>query len=275
MFNKIGIIGIGRIGLAITNGFIAAGYQEKQLALLVKNKEQKKNLLQYNFSIYTNLCDLRDVDVLIIAIHHKDIPAILETIQVTFTNQAKPIISVAAQFTYQQFQQILGNNYPIFRVMLNIFVQINQGCLLFCSNPMFNHLNEAIEGLLTFLGKVFHVSEDNLIRSLCDFSSIPGVIIAKILLERINSVANSESYLTEMLLLTGLKGLIANIEHFSKENTMSIKQILELSLQQVFTPGGFSNAALTYLSDHNFWEVFKNSIAIYEKFSTKQAQLLN
>ena len=124
----IGFLGYGNMGQAIANGLMQAGtVKPKQLAAYDVDAAKLNELQTLGGSTVTSIADLANqAQVLVLATKPQDMDAALETLQAAATS-ATLYISIAAGLSIAYFQERLGTDARIIRVMPNMPAMVSAG----------------------------------------------------------------------------------------------------------------------------------------------------
>ena len=162
-FNKISIIGAGNLGFSIAKGLINSGlYTKNNLVLIEKNTGRLEALKQDGFIAFTeNNEELASSDLIILVVKPWQVESAITGIKDT-VNENQVIASCVTGVTSGHIYNLLEKNPPLFRVMPNTGVAIQES--MTCISG-FNHSNEqrvAIRTIFEQLGKVLFVPEDQM-----------------------------------------------------------------------------------------------------------------
>jgi len=265
LFNKICIIGVGRMGSALLHGFLRGGYSKKNFILKVRSKAQKNALAEQGFKAQTDSHNVHHADVICIAVKPPHLYSVIDPLKNILKDSPKPLISLCTGVTYSDFEKMLGKEYPIFRIRPNIFIRINSGNLLFSPNPNITTFNHEIKNLIGCLGKVFTVDEDHLSHFTLDSSTIPGVLLTRMIIERLENLPVQECHLALELLISGIQGLIKYLDYLVGKEKMRSEQALHYVIKQIVSPAGMNDALLDALNQENFWKAFTKALEVYER----------
>lgn len=153
---KIGFIGMGNMALAIAKGFIDSGKVSKNniFAFAPNQEKLKTNASSIGFTPCASSKEvLTECDTVIIACKPYQIESVLKELNNNFNE--KTLVSVAAGWTFEKFNAILGNTARIQCIMPNTPAMIGQGVMLFEKENSLtaNELSE-LKDLFTSLGIV-------------------------------------------------------------------------------------------------------------------------
>ena len=174
---KIGFIGTGNMGQAILEGFIISGKVKKEDIFIYDLDQSKLNLLSEKHKVRTaeNENELtKNTDLVILAVKPNIYDIVLEKIKENI-DEKKIVLTIAAGYSVDRAEKILGKNKKIIRTMPNMPAQILEGMtgVVFNNNITDNEKMEILELLSGFGGaeeieeKLMHV-----------FTSISGSIPA-------------------------------------------------------------------------------------------------
>jgi pyrroline-5-carboxylate reductase len=258
------IIGGGRLGAAIARGFAKKGLPRDKLIITQRNPIKRQALQEEGFRVFSDISDYSDVDIVIISVKPKDLIQVLKTIK-NMVSKSTVIISAVSGIRSKTLENILGNEYPLFRIKFSVFIEIEQSVIPIsvCNSQAAEKLN-FIESLFKLFGTIHIVPEPTMELSAWELSSLPGVIIPKILKARLDQVAlEEEKKLVEQLIVSGLKSLLQYVEQQKSEKSLS--QILDDLWQRIATPGGYNDAAINFLDQRGFWRLPTEAREIYKK----------
>lgn len=151
MSNKIAIIGGGNLGTAIAEGLINSGFIQPQHILITKrNTATIQYLAEQGVNVSSNNEDaLAFADYIVFAVKPFQIKEILVQLKPQLVAGKHKIISVITGVWIKEMQDLLGNNFSIFRVMPNTAIAIQQ------SMTCITHQN-ATTAEIAFVEEVFN-----------------------------------------------------------------------------------------------------------------------
>ncbi len=238
---KIGIIGFGHMGNSLMKGLLNSGFKRENI--IISNK------------LENNRETVNKAEWIFIAVKPFDVQTALEEIKDIIKN--KIIISIAAGININMLQNYIRNSsQKIIRLMPNIFISENSGCIGFYSNKFVNNNEESeIIKLLSHLGSVIKVKRENDLDSLTILIGCAPAII---------------SYFIELLVhyanLKGLKDKSLDIILSTFSGTITYlkrKQISPITLiKSVSTKGGITEAIINNMEKNKIKEKFLNSMLI-------------
>ena len=155
---RIGIIGLGNMGIAILNGLILSGAVGKT-ALSGFDKEPAKRAgvkKRYSITISKSIPELvAGCDIIIIAVKPQNIDEALK--EISFYGKDRLHISIAAGITTRRIEKALGGKSRVVRVMPNTPALVGEGISALCkgryalrtdiktADEIFSSVGEAVE----------------------------------------------------------------------------------------------------------------------------------
>lgn len=135
MNKKIAIIGGGNLGSAIAEGLINSGFVLPADVIVTKrNLDTLKPLAERGVNISNNNLEaVRNASWIILAIKPFQFKEVLEQIQPELLASKHCLISVVTGVWVKDMQEIVGNNFPIFRAMPNTAIAIKESMTCICS----------------------------------------------------------------------------------------------------------------------------------------------
>ena len=156
----VGIIGVGRIGGALVNGFLEAKVLDaKQIIASDRDKRTIKSLQAVGIQTVTKNSELaKGADTVIIAVKPKDVASVLN--EVKEYASGKLIISVAAGIGTGLIEEQLGGIVKVIRTMPNIACTVREAATVYCLGKYATHEDEQIvKRLFEAMGMVFKLPE--------------------------------------------------------------------------------------------------------------------
>jgi pyrroline-5-carboxylate reductase len=176
---KIGFIGTGNMGQAIIEGFIASQKVKKEDIFIFDTDKSKSEILteKYGVKAAENESSLAKLsDLIILAVKPNIYDKILELIKTEIDNK-KIILTIAAGYSIDRAEKILGNEKKIIRTMPNTPAQILEGMtgVVFNKNINNEEKTEILELLKSFGGA--EEIDESLMHVFTSISgSIPAVV---------------------------------------------------------------------------------------------------
>jgi len=154
---KIAIIGVGNMGGAIAVGLVKSGFVKASEISVSDRKEatlEKMKELGVN-TYHENAEAVKHADVIIVAVKPYHIEGVLKEIK-DHLNPEKILISIVAGVGINVLGEMAGKNIPIFRVMPNTAIALQESLTCISANgntaahrdyvlEMFNHMGKTVE----------------------------------------------------------------------------------------------------------------------------------
>lgn len=158
---KIAIIGVGNMGGAIAVGLVKSGsvnaadisVSDRKEATLNKMKELGVNTFQ------NNLEASKDADVIIVAVKPYHIEGVIKELKPVLTPE-KIFISIVAGVGIDELGEMAGNDIPIFRVMPNTAIALQESLTCISANGNTKPHQAYVVELFDKLGKTIEISEE-------------------------------------------------------------------------------------------------------------------
>lgn len=158
---KIGIVGVGNMGGAIVEGLLKSGFVKAQEIFVSDRKENVLNDMKDKgvHASEDNILTAREADVIIVAVKPYHIEHVLEEIKPALDPE-KILISIVAGVGIDELGRMAGHHLPIFRVMPNTAIALQESLTcISANNPSDAHREYVIE-LFNRLGKTIEIPEE-------------------------------------------------------------------------------------------------------------------
>lgn len=164
---KIGFIGTGNMGKAIIEGFISSKNVKSEDIFVFDIDSKKLGELAEEFKVNAAADEnevVKNADLIILAVKPNIYDVVLEKVKNSIDND-KIILTIAAGFSIERAEKIIGNNKKIIRSMPNTPAQILEGMtgVVFNNNITIEEKNTVMKLLGSFGGveeideKLMHV----------------------------------------------------------------------------------------------------------------------
>jgi pyrroline-5-carboxylate reductase len=158
---KITIIGAGNMGGAIAVGLLKSGFvpasaisiADRKESTLLKMKEQGVNTFQDNMEA------AKDADVIIVAVKPYHIEGVINEIKPVLS-PSKIFISIVAGVGITELEEMAGPNIPIFRVMPNTAIALQESLTCISANGNTAEYKDYVVELFDKLGKTVQIGEE-------------------------------------------------------------------------------------------------------------------
>jgi len=161
MNKKIAIIGGGNLGTAIAEGLINSGFVlPNELIVTKRNIDTLKPLAERGVNISSNNLEaVRNASWIILAIKPFQLKEVLAQIQPELDEWKHCLISVVTGIWVKDIQEIVGNNFPVFRSMPNTAIAIQESMTCICSVNASQEQTVFVAELFNQLGKSVLIEE--------------------------------------------------------------------------------------------------------------------
>jgi pyrroline-5-carboxylate reductase len=159
---KLAIIGAGKMGEAMTSGFLKSGkYEPRDIQIFEIIEDRRKYMNQtYNITCVNNAKEAASsADITIIAVKPGDVKSALEQIKPVM-KPGKIAVSIAAGVTLEFLRKYLPADIPVVRVMPNLACMVREAMIVV--SPSENTKQQELEtvtSVLSLLGRVIKLDE--------------------------------------------------------------------------------------------------------------------
>ncbi len=162
MSEKVAIIGGGNLGASIAEGFIKDHFINPENIVVTRRKvELIKPLAEKGIRITSSNTEaVACSDIVILAVKPKQTPDILQEISSELDPKRHLLISVVTGFSIRTMAEIVGAELPIFRVMPNTAIAIQESMSCISSSKASEEQVQTITKLFEKLGKVAVIDEE-------------------------------------------------------------------------------------------------------------------
>lgn len=158
---KIAIIGVGNMGGAIAVGLVKSGSVQAPDIFVSDRKESALNELK-KLGVNTfqnNLVAAKNADVIIVAVKPYHIEGVISEIKPVLTAD-KIFISIVAGVGISELGEMAGNDVPIFRVMPNTAIALQESLTCISANGNTDPHKDYVVELFDKLGKTVEIPEE-------------------------------------------------------------------------------------------------------------------
>ena len=161
MSKKIAIIGGGNLGTAIAEGLISSGFIRPEHIIITKRNIaslkpiEEKGVLVSN----SNIDAVHYADWIILAVKPFQIREILLQLKPHLNVNRHSLISVITGVWIKDIQDILGNEFTLFRAMPNTAIAIQESITCICKHNANTEQVQYVDDLFNQLGKTAFIEE--------------------------------------------------------------------------------------------------------------------
>jgi len=158
---KIAIIGVGNMGGAIAVGLVKSGFMKPSDILATDKKEASlAKMKELGVSVGTdNLEATKVADIILLAVKPYHIAQVIEEIKPSL-NPEKILISIVAGVGITDLGEMAGNDIPIFRVMPNTAIALQESLTCISSNENTAPHKKYVIEMFDKLGKTIEIGEE-------------------------------------------------------------------------------------------------------------------
>ena len=158
---KIGIIGVGNMGGAIAVALLKSGFVPAADIFVSDRKESTLNeLKELGVTTYQdNLAAVKNADVVIVAVKPYHIEGVINEIKSQLSS-SKIFISIVAGVGIDELGEMAGKDIPIFRVMPNTAIALQESLTCISANGNTDSYKEYVVELFNKLGKTVEIGEE-------------------------------------------------------------------------------------------------------------------
>ena len=250
--SKILFIGAGKMGLPIIQSYLDDGLRSNNIKVV---KPTKNNLI-CDIEYFSDLSQISNfkANIIFLAFKPQDSEEIICNIKsnLSLFAEDRVFISIIAGKTIKFFQENLGLNEKIIRVMPNLPIAVGEGLSLYFHQK--NILDSKSKKILKPIGKIIKVEKESLINSLTPISgSGPALLFL---------FAQYLSKITQQLGISSKDSMdIVKQTIFGSAKMISESSVdLEELISNVTSKKGVTAACLDVLKDGQFFDILQKSI---------------
>ena len=161
MSKKIAIIGGGNLGTAIAEGLISSGFVSPKHIIITKRNINTLRALEEKGVLVTNdnTEAVKYADWVILAVKPFQIKDILTKLQPHLQPEKHTLVSVITGVWIKDIQEVLGDDFTVFRAMPNTAIAIQQSITCICKHNASAEQESYVTDLFDQLGKTVLIEE--------------------------------------------------------------------------------------------------------------------
>lgn len=161
---QIAILGAGNLGFSIAKGLISSGMVEKQnLVLTEKNPARLDALVEKGYrAIEDNVEAIQQSDLVMLVVKPWQIDGLLAEIKSVVCDRMPVMVSCVTGVMSTHIYELLDCNPPLFRVMPNTGVAIEESMSCISGHNTNKDQKEAIKAIFEQLGQVIFIPEEQM-----------------------------------------------------------------------------------------------------------------
>lgn len=158
---KIAIIGVGNMGGAIALGLLKSdSVRASNISVSDRKEATLKKMSDLGIDAFDNNIDAaKDADVIIVAVKPYHIEGVINTLKPILSPE-KIFISIVAGVGIDDLGKMAGNDVPIFRVMPNTAIALQESLTCISANGNTEPYREYVVELFDKLGKTIEIPEE-------------------------------------------------------------------------------------------------------------------
>lgn len=161
MIKKIAIIGGGNLGAAMAEGLINSGFVlPENLMVTRRNTELLSSLEEKGVRVSNNNIEaVNFAEWIVLAVKPFQIKEVLTQIQPQLNVKKHVLISVVTGIWIKEIQEMVGDQFPLFRAMPNTAIAIQESMTCVCSQQASSDQIKYVSDLFNQLGKSVMIEE--------------------------------------------------------------------------------------------------------------------
>ncbi len=161
MSKKIAIIGGGNLGSAIAEGLISSGFIKPEHIIITKRNIDTLKALEEKGAMVSNdnVEAVKYADWIILAVKPFQIKEILQSLQLHLNPERHVLVSVITGIWIKDIQEILGDEFTLFRAMPNTAIAIQQSITCVCKHNAHTEQVNYVGDMFNQLGKTVFIEE--------------------------------------------------------------------------------------------------------------------
>ncbi len=244
---KIAIIGAGNLGMAIAQGLVSSGIIEKSDLILAERSQiriQSLKTSQFNI-INSNSEAIRSSELIIIAVKPQHMLELIEEIKGAIDPLKHILISCVTNISSDQIFTVLGFNMPLYKVMPNTGIGIQESMTCISSFYTNDNQDEEIDAIFSKLGQVMFIPE-NLMNAATVLAGC-GIAFALKFIRVVMQGGIEIGFTPEMAKL-----IAAQITKGAADLILTTGKHPETEIDKVTTPGGITITGLNEMEHKGF-----------------------
>jgi pyrroline-5-carboxylate reductase len=246
-------LGAGKMGEALISYFVKSGIVAASKVTAVDADWKKTAVLAKRYGIKSTPDKsraLRNADIVFLAVKPQQMPGLLDEIK-SLVNKKMLVISIAAGITTRYIEDRLSGRCAVIRTMPNTPAMIGLGATGISKGRRVSKSQiETAKKLFDKAGKTAVLAEDKLDSVTAVSGSGPAYVffLAEMLERGAVELGLSKETASEFARQT-VAGAGRMLEQFSDKPAAELRK-------NVTSPGGTTEAAITYLEKNNFYDIF-------------------
>ncbi|HVM00069.1 MAG TPA: pyrroline-5-carboxylate reductase [Egibacteraceae bacterium] len=267
MDGRLAILGTGRMGEALLNGLLRAGWAKPDRIWCTVRRVERARLLAETYGVHADTDSpgaTTASDVLLLATKPQNVRDLLRTIAPEITGR-HTVVSVVAGVTTAAIDALIPGDTPVVRVMSNVPVQVDEAMSAIApgrhAGP--EHIGIA-EGILGHVGRVVHLDEEHMdaVTALSGSGPAYFFLLAEAMIDAGILLGLSRDIATELIIQT----MVGSAKMLRETG----RHPVELR-EAVTSPGGTTIAAIRVLEQQRVRAAFLDAIDAARRRSAELA----
>lgn len=269
--HNIAMIGSGNMGSSLIGGLISNGHPCNKL-WATDTSIEKLEALQKNFNIHITMDNIQaaqSADVIVFAVKPQLFAEVAKGLADVIQTRKPLILSIAAGIRESSIQGWLGHDTAIVRAMPNTPALISCGATALYANHFVSEEQRSIaESILRAVGVVVWLTDEHLMDTVTALSG-SGPAYFFLMMEALQSAAEQLGLPNDTARLLTLQTALGA----ARMAIESGKSLTELR-QNVTSPGGTTEKALSVLEQNNIRKIFQLALQAAKQRSEELAELM-
>ncbi len=161
MTNKIAIIGGGNLGTAIAEGLISSEFaQSDNITITKRNIATLQSLKEKGIIVSDdNIEAIKNSEWIILSVKPFQVKEILQQLKPHLNPKKHKLVSVITGIWIKDMQEILDDNFTLFRAMPNTAIAIRESITCICKFNATDEQNDFVADMFNQLGKTVFIEE--------------------------------------------------------------------------------------------------------------------
>jgi len=257
-FGKIAFIGGGNMAHALINGMLGADFKASSILVSEPILEARNSLIKkFPETLITENNEevANQADCLLLAVKPQILPKVCKSLKDTVQTKKPLIISIAAGVLCDNINSWLGGNLSVVRVMPNQPALLGLGVSGMFANENTSFQEQTIaNNIISTTGPVItfpNESDINAVTAISGSGPAYFYTLINILITKAREMG-LDSQSAQTLAIETARGAAA----IAKES----QEDIETLISKVRSPGGTTAAALDYLDNRNFKDIFSSAL---------------
>lgn len=254
------LYGCGNLGSAIARGLIHAGTAPQAITAIQRNPEKRRRLVGTGLQAFAELPEGLRPDAVVVAVKPGDVVGVLGQLQGKLPPDCL-VISVAAGVRYAALRRA-APGLRTFRIRPSVLVERCRGNVLVGEPVAGGGVPEVLLRQLGRLGRVFVLPEPLMERATWESSSIPLLVVPKIMRDCVAAADAADRATLARILISGLEGMLDELRT-AEHGGEILEERIDALAGRIVSPGGINRAALAVMDERKVWQALNDAADAY------------